>query len=63
MDLLLDEEGRRLNHKGGPIPHVLAAPDELRVEIAIAALVRYLYRALIILLHQSLIFSGRDILS
>ena len=39
MDFLLDVEGRRGHDQGGPIRVVFAAPDELGVEDAIAALV------------------------
>ena len=39
VDLLLDEERRRLRDEVRPVLLVLAAPDELRVEVAVAALV------------------------
>jgi hypothetical protein len=39
VDLLLNIEGRSLDDEVGPVLLVLAAPDELRVEVAVAALV------------------------
>jgi len=36
MDFFLDVEGRRLNDEVGPILLIFAAPDELRIEIAVA---------------------------
>jgi hypothetical protein len=46
VDLLLDEERRRRDDQVGPVLLVLAAPDELRVEVAVAALVGDLDRGL-----------------
>ena len=45
VDLLLDEERRRLHDEIGPVLRVLAAPDELRVEVAVAPLAGDLDRA------------------
>jgi hypothetical protein len=39
VDLLLDVERRRVDDEIAPVLLVLAAPDELRVEVAVAALV------------------------
>ena len=39
VDLLLDVERRRMDDEVAPVLLVLAAPDELRVEVAVAALV------------------------
>ena len=39
MDALLDVEGRRVDDEVGPVLLVLAAPDQLGVQIAVAALV------------------------
>ena len=63
MHLLLNEKRRRLNDEVGPVLHVLATPDELRVEVAVAPLVRDLNRALIVLLQQRLMLGGGDVLS
>ena len=47
MDLLLDVERRRVDDEVAPVLLVLAAPDELRVEVAVAALVGDADRALL----------------
>jgi hypothetical protein len=39
VHLFLDVEGRRLDDQVAPIVLVLAAPDELRVEVAMAPLI------------------------
>ncbi|MCY4090409.1 MAG: hypothetical protein OXF62_06285 [Caldilineaceae bacterium] len=39
MDALLNVERRRVDDEVGPVLQVLAAPDELGVEVAVAALV------------------------
>ena len=62
MYLLLNEKRRRLNYEVGPVLHVLAAPDELRVEVAVTPLVRDLNRVLIFFGKQRLILGGRDVL-
>ena len=36
MDLLLDVERRRMDDEVAPVLLVLAAPDELRIEVAVA---------------------------
>ena len=38
VDLLLEVDGRGLDDEVGPVGEVLAAPDELRVEVGVAAL-------------------------
>ncbi len=63
VDLLLDEQRRRLNDEVGPVLLVLASPDELRVEVAVAALVRHLDGALVGLLHHRLVLRRGDVLA
>ncbi len=63
MDLLLDVERRRMDHQIGPVLLVLAAPDELRVEVAVAALVGHADRALLLLLHHRLEFGRGNVLA
>ena len=60
VNLLLDEERRRLNHEIRPVLRILAAPDQLRIEIAIAALVGNFDR--VVLRHQRLVFRRRNVL-
>ena len=47
VHLLLDVERRRLDDEVGPVGHVLAAPDELRIEVAVAPLIRLFDRRLV----------------
>ena len=72
MDLLLDEERWRRYDEVGPVALVLAAPDELRVEVAVAqvlllleagdaALVAHFDRALVLCSHHRLVLGGRDV--
>ena len=63
MDLFLDVERRRVDDEVAPVLLVLAAPDELRVEVAVAALVGHADRALLLLLQHRLVFGGRDVLA
>src|SRR5207302_2049537 len=63
MDLLLDVERRRLDDEVAPVLPVLAAPDELRVEIAVAPLVGGAQRLLRLLLDDGLVLGGRDVLA
>ena len=62
VDLLLDVEGRRLHDEVGPVLIVLAAPDELRIEVAVAALVGDPDRALLGPAHHRPVLGGRDVL-
>jgi hypothetical protein len=61
VDLLLDVEGRGLDDEVAPVLLVLAAPDELGVEVAIAALVGDAQRLLGLLLDDRLVLGGRDV--
>ena len=61
VNLLLDIERRRLDDQFGPILLVFAAPDELRVEIAVAPLIGEPDRALVPLVHYRFEFGGRKI--
>src|SRR5579871_6106161 len=63
MHLLLDIERRRGDHQIGPILLVFAAPYQLRIEIAIAPLIRHAQRALLLLAHHRLVFRRRDVLA
>jgi hypothetical protein len=47
-----------MRHQIGPVLLVLAAPDQLRVQVAVAALVCDADRALLLLLHHGLEFSA-----
>src|SRR5436309_6865864 len=60
VDLLLDVQWRRLHDQVGPVLLVFAAPDELRVEIAVT-FVRHRCGALVPFSHKGFLFSGRDI--
>ena len=62
MDLLLDVERRGMDDEIAPVLLVLAAPDELRVEVAVAALVGDADRVLLVLLQDRLVFGGGDVL-
>ena len=61
MHLLLDEERRRLNRKVRPVLLVLAAPYELRVEIAVASFVLDLDRPPVALGHHGFVLGGGDV--
>ena len=63
MDLFLDVERRGVDDQVGPVLLILAAPDELRIEIAVAALVGDADRVLLVLLHHRLVFGGGDVLA
>ena len=63
MDLFLDVQWRGLDHQVGPVLFVLAAPDQLGVQVAVAALVGNPDRALLILAHHRLVFGRGDILA
>jgi hypothetical protein len=53
-----------VDHEVGPVLHILAAPDELRVEVAVAPFVGHLgYRRLGLLVHHRLVFGGGDVLA
>ena len=62
LHLFLDVERRRVDDQVAPVLLVLAAPDELRVEVAVAALVGDADRVLLLLLHDGLIFRRGNVL-
>ena len=61
VHLLLDVERRRLDHEVGHVLLVLAAPDKLRVEVAVAALVGHADRRLVLIRHDGMVFRRRDV--
>src|SRR3990172_9780536 len=61
VDLLLDVERRRVDHEVAPVLLVLAAPDELQVQVAVAGLIGDAHRVLRLLLQHRLVFRGRDV--
>jgi hypothetical protein len=74
VDLFLDVERRCVDDEVGPVLLVLAAPDQLRVQVARAvdflvgqadegALVGDAHRRLLVLLHHRLVFGGGDVLA
>ena len=63
VHLLLDEERRYLHHEVRPVLLVLAAPDELRVEIAVAAFVGDLDRPPVAFGHHGFVLGGGDVLA
>ena len=63
VHLLLDVQGRRLNDEVRPVLGVLAAPDELRVEVAVAPLVGHLDGVQLLVPHDRLILRGGDVLA
>ena len=63
VDLLLDVERRRVDDEVGGILPILAAPHQLRIEIAVAAFVGDAHRRTLVLLHHRLVFGGGDVLA
>jgi hypothetical protein len=61
VHFLLDVERRRLHDQVGPVLLVLAAPDELRVEIAVAPLILFADWRLVLLVHDRFELGRRDI--
>src|SRR5205807_10376430 len=61
LDLLLDIQRRRLDHQVAPVLLNLAAPDKLRVKVAIAPYVSDGAGSLLLALEHRLILGGRDI--
>ena len=59
--LLLDVERRRLDDEIGGVLLVLAAPDELRVEVAIAPLVGHADRRLVLIRDDGVELHRRDV--
>src|SRR5437667_7066004 len=63
MDLLLDVERRRLDDEVTPVLLILAAPDVLRIQMAVAPLVGGTPRFLRLLLNDGLVLRGRNVLA
>ena len=63
VDLFLDVERRGVDDEVAPVLLILAAPDELRVEVAVAALVGDADGRFVLLLHDGLIFGRGDVLA
>lgn len=63
MDFFLDIKGRGLGDEVRPILLIFPAPDELRVEIAVAAFIGNLQGAFVGVLHDGLMLDGGDILT
>ena len=63
MYLLLDAYGRGLHDQVRPVLSVLAAPDELRVEVAVAPLVGHVDGVQLLVAHDRLVFRGGDVLA
>ena len=61
MDALLDVEGRGVDDEVGPVLQVLAAPDELGVEVAVAALVGDLEGGQLLPLHEGLVLGAGQV--
>ncbi|MDQ3002762.1 MAG: hypothetical protein M3Y08_16055 [Fibrobacterota bacterium] len=61
VDFFLDVQGRGMHHQIGPVLLVLAAPDQLRVQILVAALVGHANGGLGVLAHHALVFCGGDV--
>ena len=63
VDLFLDVDRRRVDDEVGPVLLVLAAPDQLRVQVAVAALIGDTNGRLLVLLHYRLVFGRGDVLA
>ena len=63
MHALLDVEGRRVDDEVGPVLLVLAAPDQLRVQVAVAPGVGELDGTLLRVLHQRLVLGAGQVLA
>ena len=61
MHLLLDVERRRVDDQVAPILHILAAPDQLRVQVAVTPFVGDAHRVSLLLVEHRLILRGGDI--
>src|SRR5439155_14094891 len=61
VDLLLDVERRGVDDEVAPVLFILPAPNELGVEITVAALVGNTNGMLLLLLNDRLKFRGRDV--
>ena len=63
MDSFLDVERRGVDDEVAPVLLVLAAPDELRVEVANAPFVGHTHGILLRLLQRGLVFGRGDLLA
>jgi hypothetical protein len=61
MHFFLNVKRRRVDYEFAPIFFILAAPNELRIKVAVAAFVGDAQRALVGLPHDGLIFRRRNI--
>src|SRR5207247_6345489 len=62
MHLLLNVDRRGLDYEVAPVLFVFTAPNQLRIEVAVATLIRDADWGLFVLLQNGLIFGGRDVL-
>jgi hypothetical protein len=62
MDLFLDVQRRGVDDKAAPVLLILPAPDQLRIEVTVAAFVGNADRALLFLFDDGLIFRRGDVL-
>ena len=62
VDLFLDIERWGVNDEVAPVLLILAPPDELRVEVPIAPIVRHTHRRLVLVPGDRLELGGRDVL-
>ena len=58
MDAFLDVERRHVDDEIGPVLLVFAAPDQLRVQVAVAAFVGDAEGGLVFFLHEGLVFGA-----
>ena len=61
MDFFLNVEGRGGNHEVGPVLLVLPPPDELGVEVAVAAFVSDADRSPFVAVHDGLELGGGNV--
>src|SRR5437879_11510090 len=61
LHLFLDVERRGVDDEVAPVLLILAAPDELRIEVAVTSLVGHAYRVLIVFLQDGLVFRSGDV--
>lgn len=63
VHFLLDIQRRRMYDEVGPVLFVFTTPYQLRIEIAVAALVDDTDRRLGLFIHHRLMLCGRDVLA
>ena len=61
MHLLLDVQGRHVDHQVGEVLLVLAAPHQLGIQVAVATLVGFLEERFLLLAHHGLVLGGGDV--